>query len=369
MSRTRVNEMSSGMQVAATSHDESQLEELQIQAQQHRPPAHRRDRRPTRQPGAFAVAGADATGEDEEFSTTAPASHPVSTAPVITAQLVNDNDDDYELLQEQLRQRDEQLERVLVGIENAAVAQVVLPDEEAQENLEHESRWRGKTFFGRKCIVVVGIISAIVAIVLGVVITRTLSVTQASPEPGVAEPTKVPTTAQTTPGPVITESTTQLPAPEPTAPPSPSTFTPPTPSSSPLVGQSPPLGLCPEKYAEYHDCFRSELTVDAANACDACVASVLFPSSFTCEGIQDSICSGLRTCTSCSVCADEVERYLDCFISKSALGCSINCNLVTGSKSINLLANVPSPSSGTFSYGAIVALGSTMASAAASTLF
>jgi hypothetical protein len=49
-------------------------------------------------------------GQDDELATTAPANHADSNLPV-TARVVDENEEDYEHLQQQLRQKDNQLQR------------------------------------------------------------------------------------------------------------------------------------------------------------------------------------------------------------------------------------------------------------------
>lgn len=90
-------------------------------------------------PGAIAVAGPDASdgdsSDDYSYTQTDPpaslASADNSTS-LLSARLVNEREEDMEALQEQLRQRDEELQRVLAERENVAVAQIIAHDDEAQ---------------------------------------------------------------------------------------------------------------------------------------------------------------------------------------------------------------------------------------------
>lgn len=76
-------------------------------------------------PGAVAVPGPGARMDsNDEYSTTAPSSDAGLLVPVM-ARLVNNNEDDVQVIQEQLRAREEQLRQVLAERENAAVAQVI----------------------------------------------------------------------------------------------------------------------------------------------------------------------------------------------------------------------------------------------------
>lgn len=93
--------------------DQDETEEMNLNAQ-----VNRQSREVY--PGAVAVAGPEATGSEDEFTTTLPA-HQNSLVPV-TARIVQDNEQDVELLQEQLRERDEQLQRALAVTENTTAA-------------------------------------------------------------------------------------------------------------------------------------------------------------------------------------------------------------------------------------------------------
>jgi len=70
----------------------------------------------------------------------------------ITARIVLNSEEDYELLQEQLRQRDEELERIHRERENVAVAHVIAnnDDEEAQDGNNKEESLSEETHGGRQ---------------------------------------------------------------------------------------------------------------------------------------------------------------------------------------------------------------------------
>jgi len=80
----------------------------------------------SRYPGAVAVQVTNTTSRGEDFTITGGSVLPV------TAQIVHTTED-YKLLEEQVRQQGEQLQRVLAGMENAVVAEVISSNEEVQD--------------------------------------------------------------------------------------------------------------------------------------------------------------------------------------------------------------------------------------------
>lgn len=90
-------------------------------------------------PGAEAIEGPNPSqATNDEFTVTSPPSrvaftpHGNPSMPPVSARVVDDREGDFEFLQEKLERQEEQLERVLAGIENAPVATVMTNDEEAQ---------------------------------------------------------------------------------------------------------------------------------------------------------------------------------------------------------------------------------------------
>lgn len=132
-------------------HEQNRIEE----------PSRERMHRPT-YPGAVAVGGSNTVGEAGESITV-----PTSQVPV-TARLVGEPDEDYERLQQQLHDRDQQLQRVLAERENAGVAEVIETKtltEQLRHAVSHSCSGRARW------IAVVGAVVIMLAIVLGVVIS------------------------------------------------------------------------------------------------------------------------------------------------------------------------------------------------------
>jgi len=71
----------------------------------------------------------------------------------ISAVVIHDREQDYEMLEEQLREKDEQLKKVLAERENVAVAQVIEQDEESQRGNEDFSGDESMTFRQKNCCV------------------------------------------------------------------------------------------------------------------------------------------------------------------------------------------------------------------------
>ena len=157
-------------------------------------------------PGAVAVAGFDENEGndgtvfigDEECST---ALESYNSRHPVTAHIVEENEDERRILEEQLQQREEELQRMLAERENVAVAQVILTEQEAPESDEASPHHRfsiglcplkneithacGQTIWW---IVVIGMILVIFGIVLSVALPRILSTELTS----VSEPTSAP---------------------------------------------------------------------------------------------------------------------------------------------------------------------------------
>jgi len=92
-------------------------------------------------PGAVAVDGLEAASYDDDYTVTAPPEVPPQVNPMepITARIVHGNEEDYEVLREELQWQGEQLRQVIAERENAAVAQVVADEAEAQHgNIDEE---------------------------------------------------------------------------------------------------------------------------------------------------------------------------------------------------------------------------------------
>jgi len=141
-------------------------------------------------PGDMAVDGPVA----DDYTVMAPpevASQMNPVEPVI-ARIVENSEEDVEFLQEQLHQRNEELERIRRERENVAVAHVISNnDEEGAQNGNNEEEslsgeahgsrqqpnYTGKKSVGMKWIVTVVLLLVIVGIVLGVVIPMTLKPT------------------------------------------------------------------------------------------------------------------------------------------------------------------------------------------------
>jgi len=88
-------------------------------------------------PGAVAMEGMNPTAgqDDDDFTITGGQ----SMLP-ISARVVQENEEDYEHFQDRLCQQEERLQKVIAGLENAAVAQVLTNDEEAQ-HAEHAQQY------------------------------------------------------------------------------------------------------------------------------------------------------------------------------------------------------------------------------------
>jgi hypothetical protein len=125
-------------------------------------------------PGAVAVPGLCSTAPGDEFNSVAPPptpppSHQNALVP-ISAHMVTESDEDLEILQRQLRERDYQLQRVLEERENVAVAQVIVDEPfmvRVQKSIRHpcgpRMRWVSLSIA----------ILVILGIVLGLVLSPT----------------------------------------------------------------------------------------------------------------------------------------------------------------------------------------------------
>jgi len=154
-------------------------------------------------PGAVAVAGPNASDydSDELFSVTAPAPPPPPQDETpLTARLVHGSEHDIETLQEQLqkqneqlRQQDEKLQNVILGMENAAIAQVISQGDGYEVRAGNEAVSTGSAGHNSdqmasnkhrcgtqvKWATVVAIVLVIVGIVLGVILPSKSSTTSA----------------------------------------------------------------------------------------------------------------------------------------------------------------------------------------------
>ncbi len=92
-------------------------------------------------PGSFRVGGSDTSTNDESFTVTGQQSiasenaeplHPPMMEP-LTARIVHGRDDDLEGLQRQLRQQAQEIEQIRRQVANAAVAEVISPDNDEEE--------------------------------------------------------------------------------------------------------------------------------------------------------------------------------------------------------------------------------------------
>ncbi|GKY98185.1 hypothetical protein MPSEU_000776300 [Mayamaea pseudoterrestris] len=80
---------------------------------------------------------------------------------------------------------------------------------------------------------------------------------------------------------------------------------------------------CDDARENLRKCFDSDLSLDEASSCDACVAAS-FPSSFVdCKELSDAVCSGIDTC-SCGTCQSDVESFVSCSF-QDTTECVIDC--------------------------------------------
>jgi hypothetical protein len=160
-------------------------------------------------PGAVAVGGSDTESVDDE--PTLPSEPPSDvensassttenpTDPV-TARLVHENEDDYELLQQELRNRDAELEQIRREAQNVAMAEVIVEAEDAPERDDESLKGMQRLVKNPRnqwIALTVGIL-VIVGVVLGVVLPR-----ESSPEG--PTPTASPTMPPTSPIVLLTE--------------------------------------------------------------------------------------------------------------------------------------------------------------------
>jgi len=202
--------------VAAEAHSDTHSQATSNTPRSARPPA------PVA-PGAVAVDGPDAESYNDDYTVTVPLEVTPQMNPMepVTARIVVNSEEDYELLQEQLHRQNEELDRIRRERENVAVAHVIASNdnEEAQGGnnekeilsgeaggSSQESNPAGKKSVGMKWILVVVLLMVIVGAVLGVVIPMTLKPTDAMPTPvSTMEPTAPAVTAVTTSTPTVTQ--------------------------------------------------------------------------------------------------------------------------------------------------------------------
>jgi len=62
-----------------------------------------------------------------------------------------------------------------------------------------------------------------------------------------------------------------------------------------------------------------------SRVCDGCVAGALPPSSPSCEDLGTAMCAAVYGNCPCGLCADEIEKYLDCAF-MYRVGCPLQCD-------------------------------------------
>jgi hypothetical protein len=122
-------------------------------------------------PGAVAVpgpGGLNAANDLDDLATTITTAPPGDSIFPVSARVVNETEEDYERLQEQLRQQGKQLRQVLADREHVAFAEVIGGDEEAQAGRERGQHQPSAILSRRK--VLFAAVFAILLAVVGVVV-------------------------------------------------------------------------------------------------------------------------------------------------------------------------------------------------------
>jgi hypothetical protein len=122
-------------------------------------------------PGAVAVpgpGGLNAANDLDDLATTITTAPPGDSIFPVSARVVNETEEDYERLQEQLRQQGKQLRQVLADREHVAFAEVIGGDEEAQAGRERGQHQPSPILSRRK--VLFAAVFAILLAVVGVVV-------------------------------------------------------------------------------------------------------------------------------------------------------------------------------------------------------
>lgn len=84
-------------------------------------------------------------------------------------------------------------------------------------------------------------------------------------------------------------------------------------------------GQCETELSELYAC-GTTITTDVFHACNTCLSNSQVPDKIeSCDELESTFCSIVEDCTTaCGNCADETERYFDCYVNE-VFNCDLNC--------------------------------------------